>query len=147
MEEKKCKHCAMMIPKEAKVCPHCRKKQGTSLAVGCLAIIVIIIFIGIISSIMSTGKKEINVAGADSMDAYIAATRFVKAQLKNPHTANFAAHLASDIKKLSDDTCSVASYVDAKNDFGGEIRNHFIVKMKHVGNKKFRLLDIKMNRE
>ncbi len=27
-EEKKCRHCAMMIPKEAKVCPHCRKKQG-----------------------------------------------------------------------------------------------------------------------
>lgn len=26
--EKKCKHCAMMIPKAAKICPHCRKKQG-----------------------------------------------------------------------------------------------------------------------
>lgn len=29
-DEKKCKHCAMMIPKEAKVCPYCRKKLGTS---------------------------------------------------------------------------------------------------------------------
>lgn len=28
MEEKKCKHCAMQIPAEAKICPHCRKKQG-----------------------------------------------------------------------------------------------------------------------
>lgn len=27
-DQKKCKHCAMMIPKEAKICPHCRKKQG-----------------------------------------------------------------------------------------------------------------------
>ena len=26
--EKKCKHCAMMIPKDAKICPHCRKKLG-----------------------------------------------------------------------------------------------------------------------
>lgn len=25
--EKKCPHCAMMIPKEAKICPHCRRKQ------------------------------------------------------------------------------------------------------------------------
>lgn len=31
MIEKKCKHCAMMIPKEAKICPHCRKRQGMGL--------------------------------------------------------------------------------------------------------------------
>ena len=29
--EKKCKYCAMMISKEAKICPHCRKKQGMTL--------------------------------------------------------------------------------------------------------------------
>lgn len=27
---KKCKYCAMMIPKEAKICPHCRKKMPMS---------------------------------------------------------------------------------------------------------------------
>lgn len=26
--EKKCKHCAMMVPKAAKICPYCRKKFG-----------------------------------------------------------------------------------------------------------------------
>ena len=31
MEEKKCKYCAMMIPHEAKICPHCRKVQGWTL--------------------------------------------------------------------------------------------------------------------
>lgn len=31
MAEKKCKHCAMMIPQDAKICPHCRKKLGWSL--------------------------------------------------------------------------------------------------------------------
>lgn len=45
--EKKCKHCAMMIPKEAKVCPYCRKKQGTSFAVGCFTVFLILIIIGI----------------------------------------------------------------------------------------------------
>ncbi|MBU1569436.1 MAG: RING-HC finger protein [Proteobacteria bacterium] len=41
--EKKCKYCAMMIPKEAKVCPHCRKKQGTSGIVWLVAIILLLI--------------------------------------------------------------------------------------------------------
>lgn len=31
MVEKKCRYCAMMIPKEAKICPHCRKRQGWTL--------------------------------------------------------------------------------------------------------------------
>lgn len=26
--EKKCRYCAMMIPKDAKICPHCRKTLG-----------------------------------------------------------------------------------------------------------------------
>jgi len=30
MNEKKCKHCATMIPKDAKICPNCRKRQGVS---------------------------------------------------------------------------------------------------------------------
>jgi len=47
MDEKKCKYCAMMIPKEAKICPHCRKTQGTSFAVGCLAVILVLIVMGI----------------------------------------------------------------------------------------------------
>ena len=31
--EKKCKFCAMMIPKEASICPHCRKRQGILLGI------------------------------------------------------------------------------------------------------------------
>jgi len=54
LEEKKCKYCAMMIPKEAKICPHCRKKQGTSFIVGFLAVIVTIFLFGLIISMIST---------------------------------------------------------------------------------------------
>lgn len=39
-EEKKCKYCAMMIPKEAKICPHCRKKMPISYGAGCAIIVV-----------------------------------------------------------------------------------------------------------
>lgn len=30
MSDKKCKYCAMMISSDAKICPHCRKKQSSS---------------------------------------------------------------------------------------------------------------------
>jgi hypothetical protein len=54
--EKKCKYCAMMIPKEASICPHCRKKQGTSTGVKILAVIFILMGIGMCQSLMSTNK-------------------------------------------------------------------------------------------
>jgi hypothetical protein len=55
MEEKKCKFCAMMIPKDAKICPHCRKKQGTSTIVKILAVIFGLMVIGAIMNGI-TGK-------------------------------------------------------------------------------------------
>ena len=39
-EEKKCKYCAMMIPKEAKICPFCHKKMPISKGVGFAFIII-----------------------------------------------------------------------------------------------------------
>lgn len=57
-EEKKCRHCAMMIPKEAKVCPHCRKKQGTSIGVWILAIIFILMGIGMCQSLISNNRNN-----------------------------------------------------------------------------------------
>lgn len=51
-DEKKCKYCAMMIPKEAKICPHCRKKLTSSW--GCMAAIIIFAFIMIWFAAMQT---------------------------------------------------------------------------------------------
>lgn len=146
--KKKCRYCAMNIPKEASICPFCRKQQGTSLAMGCLSIVALLGGLFIISAIISTiTTPSVDIAGADSIDAYLAATRFVRGTLRNPHTANFCAHISSDIKKLTPDTCSVTSYVDAKNDFGGEIRTHFTVTMRHMRGKEWELLDIDTRRE
>ena len=41
---KKCKHCKMDIPKDAKICPHCRKKQKS----GILKWVVLILIIGVV---------------------------------------------------------------------------------------------------
>jgi|WetSurMetagenome_2_1015567.scaffolds.fasta_scaffold00682_12 hypothetical protein len=59
MTEKKCKYCAMIIPKEANICPHCRKKQGWSwlakIAVGLFALLVL-------GSVMNSGKNSAGTA-------------------------------------------------------------------------------------
>ncbi|MBA4391172.1 MAG: hypothetical protein C0399_09555 [Syntrophus sp. (in: bacteria)] len=58
IQEKKCKYCAMMIPTEAKICPHCRKQQGTSFAVKALAVFFVLFVIGIIvNSLSSNGPS------------------------------------------------------------------------------------------
>lgn len=53
---KPCKHCKTMIPKGAKVCPNCRKKQGGITKWIVIAIVVIIIIA--IASSASGGKDE-----------------------------------------------------------------------------------------
>jgi len=54
-EQKKCKYCAMMIPKEAKICPHCRKKLGWTLPAKIAATIFIFMVIG---ALMNQGRNS-----------------------------------------------------------------------------------------
>lgn len=52
-ETKLCKHCQSEIPKKAKVCPNCRKKQG-GIAKWIVIAIVVILIIG-----LATGDEEV----------------------------------------------------------------------------------------
>lgn len=61
-ETKLCKYCQSEIPKKAKVCPHCRKKQGGKLK----WIIIAIVVLAIIGSAMGGGSESENVKKADS---------------------------------------------------------------------------------
>lgn len=55
--QKICKHCKKAIPKPAKVCPFCGKKQGsTAILVG--NVLLIIILVVLISNILSPSDKE-----------------------------------------------------------------------------------------
>jgi hypothetical protein len=59
MTEKKCKYCAMIIPKEAKICPHCRKRQGWTLPAKLgLGIIIFIVIIGIIAQLFGPSPSH-----------------------------------------------------------------------------------------
>lgn len=59
MAEKKCKHCAMMIPADAKICPHCRKKQGMGPVIKILLAILVLAWIGSIMARSEKGDKSI----------------------------------------------------------------------------------------
>ena len=57
METKLCKHCQTEIPKKAKVCPNCRKKQSGKLK-WFLLVLGILFFIGIFSGDSSESNDE-----------------------------------------------------------------------------------------
>lgn len=53
---KKCKHCQTDIPKKAKVCPNCRKKQGNKLGIA-LIVVGVLIVIGVLGGGDDTSQK------------------------------------------------------------------------------------------
>lgn len=57
-ETKLCKHCQTEIPKKAKVCPNCKRRQG---GIGCLGVVLLVlgvfIFIGSFGASMSKDKN------------------------------------------------------------------------------------------
>lgn len=53
-ETKKCKHCQSDIPKKAKVCPNCKKKQGGKLK----TVLLVILVIGIVGSFIPREETE-----------------------------------------------------------------------------------------
>lgn len=66
---KKCKHCKMDIPKDAKICPHCRKKQKSGILKWGVLILIIGVVIGAVAgedkSADST-TKQTEAAASDS---------------------------------------------------------------------------------
>ena len=144
MALKNCKECGHEISTNAKTCPKCGEPQTGYKRKTLPRILFILVGLAILIHVVvyytDTTPPPRN--EPDTMDAYIEATRHVERVLRNPHTAKFAAHIISDIKRNKDDTWDVKSYVDSKNDFGGEIRNYYHVKVQHLGDKKFKLLDI-----
>lgn len=60
-ETKKCKHCQSDIPKKAKVCPNCRKKQGGALKWIIIVVVVLLLF----SCAASGGENEEQASNSD----------------------------------------------------------------------------------
>lgn len=55
-ETKKCKHCKTEIPKDAKICPNCKKKQGGVLK----WIIIAVVVLAVIGAALGGGNQDKN---------------------------------------------------------------------------------------
>lgn len=142
---KKCPHCAMMIPREARVCPHCRKQQG--LSSGMKFILGLILFLIIMAWIGSMSRGPGNGSSSSMEDraftAWAMHSVFIKNTLKAPSTADFAPKSESSVETVGPNTYKITSHVDAQNSFGAKIRNHYEITLKDNGPDKWQLIDLK----
>jgi hypothetical protein len=146
MAEKKCKYCAMMIPKEASICPHCRKRQGTSAGVKALAVLLILFLFAFIGSLSKTGSNFSSSLDDRAFTAWAVHNLFVKNALKAPATAEFAPQSASKVETVGKDIYKITSYVDAQNSFGAKIRNYYTIVLKDNGPDKWQVVSLKFNK-
>jgi len=102
-EQKKCKHCSMMIPADAKICSHCRKTQGISFSMGCLTVLAVIFLIGFMSSLLTPKpSKDVTLEAQKAEIITITAE-----QLYKEYEAN---EIAAD-QKYKNKTLNVASTI------------------------------------
>jgi len=132
--EKKCKYCAMMIPKDAKICPHCRKTLGMTMPVK--VVIGLFLFGALMSAIAGNQSTPPTSNGSNSvqkekdMEDYAvryASIEFLKKQLKAPSTASIPDlyELQVTQKPEKKNTWIVTGTVDAQNSYGAKLRQNF----------------------
>jgi hypothetical protein len=136
---KKCQFCAMDVPKEAIICPYCRKTIGSSPAVkGCLIAVLLFFIFAIIGGITSKNKSTPDVPS--EFDAFYMSQKFVNDRLKAPSTAKYPS--SSDVSiKQTGNKWIVTGYVDAQNSFGAMIRQNYICEME-VSGKSWKLINV-----
>lgn len=144
-EMKKCKQCAMMIPKDAKICPHCRKPQGWTLAAKIVAGFFILI---VISATMNSGKntstptpdrvktpeetrKEMIERGFSAWDgSHRGLETIIKKSMNDPDSYKHEETVYSD----KGDHLIVKTTFRGKNAFGGVVKNLVVAKADLDGN-------------
>ena len=68
-DTKTCPHCAMVVPKAARICPHCRKRLGTHpLTMGCAVLFGLVVVIAVIGNLSSPTSKPSNVTPPTAED-------------------------------------------------------------------------------
>ena len=143
----------MMIPSDAKICPHCRKTLGIRWnGIGCFFLIIGIIGLLAIIPILG-GKTNITQhTDEDNMKvAYQVSQRFVSRHLKAPATADFPYYDSSFVKVRAKEEkgiiFDVSAYVDAQNAFGAKLRKNYECAILYVPadiNKEWKSLGCKI---
>ncbi len=136
---KKCKHCAMVIPSAASVCPYCRKKQSSSI-LGILGVVLLLLIIIPLCTGLLNKNHRTSSSSPSDFDAYFMSQTFIKKVLKAPATAEFASFSESSVGHLGTNKYRVTSYVDAQNSFGAKLRNHYTCDLQYSGNDMWNLI-------
>jgi predicted amidophosphoribosyltransferase len=133
--EKKCKQCAMMIPKDAKICPFCRKQLSTTLITRLAVLFIAVPVFGAIFSttlnhkpaVRSPEEIERKKAGDDKYWAAWAAKEMISKTLKAPSTATWQDITEFEVTDVpgGKNTWQVRGYVDAENSYGAKLRSNF----------------------
>lgn len=133
---KKCPDCLADIPKAAKKCSHCGKKQKQNITMLQL-IVVSTIFISIIASVLNAGNStsssvEQGPITPTGQQAFIISQNFVTQALKSPSTADFPSS-EYNYHLVGEKTHVITSYVDSENSFGAMLRSKWTVSMTFNG--------------
>lgn len=100
---KKCKYCKSEIDEKAKICPHCRKKQGSSIFSKLLGVILLIVGIGL--TISGMGENSSSISGSSSE----------KITLLNGHTGSVESEYSYEIiGTLKNNTNREYSYIQVE---------------------------------
>jgi len=129
MAEKKCRYCSMMIPGDAKICPHCRKSQSAGTTRNIIGLLVLIFILYTCSQIPSFDSYRQKAQAAKSSVAPVqetttpdhskekstralAGAMTLKSSMRNPESFKLAAVIATD-------SGAVCYKYRSQNGFGG----------------------------
>lgn len=134
---KKCPDCLADIPKAAKKCSHCGKKQKMPVTKFQIGVIATLFFIILVPALMGGGSgsttptEQVDITPS-GLEAFIISQNFVTQALKSPSTAEFPSN-EYKYNLVGDKTHVVTSYVDSQNGFGAQIRSSWTASMTFNG--------------
>jgi RNA polymerase subunit RPABC4/transcription elongation factor Spt4 len=143
-EVQECSECGNNFQSSYSTCPHCDTSQSEKNYAGQILIAFVtgaMLLFGLLVTFANLSFDD----GPDKLGAYTMAQQFIKERLKSPSTAEFPSEHSDELTThLGDGKFIVDSYLDAQNSFGAIVRVEYRVKLEHINEDTWRLLDIDM---
>jgi hypothetical protein len=114
----KCRECKREISSKAHKCPNCGAKPKNTVAIGCVGVMGLLVFIIIIASIFGSDPKT---AVTENESASFMCGEFIKRRLRDPDSAEFVSEpvLTPAVRNPEGSYIALLT-VRAANGFGGK---------------------------